>query len=94
MDNNWITENLTNAFMTWNTKMTEMWSLLTESPQTFKGGTIWQTIVNINGGMQAIGYGLLVLFFAIGISAVRPAFGTFRGRSICFGTSFTSFWRS
>ena len=23
--------------------MTEMWSLLTESPQTFKGGTIWQT---------------------------------------------------
>ena len=41
--------------------MTEMWSLLTESPQTFKGGTIWQTIVTINGGMQAIGYGLLVL---------------------------------
>ena len=38
-----------------------MWSLLTESPQTFKGGTIWQTIVTINGGMQAIGYGLLVL---------------------------------
>ena len=44
-----------------------MWSLLTESPQTFKGGTIWQTIVTINGGMQAIGYGLLVLFFAVGV---------------------------
>ena len=54
MDNNWIVENLTNAFTTWNSKMTEMWSLLTESPQTFKGGTIWQTIVTINGGMQAI----------------------------------------
>ena len=67
MDNNWIVENLTNAFGVWNSKMTEMWSLLTESPQTFKGGTIWQTIVTINGGMQAIGYGLLVLFFAIGI---------------------------
>ena len=64
MDNNWIVENLTNAFGGWNSKMTEMWSLLTESPQTFKGGTIWQTIVTINGGMQAIGYGLLVLFFA------------------------------
>lgn len=61
MDNNWIVENLTNAFGVWNSKMTEMWSLLMESPQTFKGGTIWQTIVTINGGMQAIGYGLLVL---------------------------------
>ena len=40
MDNNWIVENLTNAFGVWNNKMTEMWSLLTESPQTFKGGTI------------------------------------------------------
>ena len=44
LDNNWIVENLTNAFGVWNNKMTEMWSLLTESPQTFKGGTIWQTI--------------------------------------------------
>ena len=43
MDNNWIVENLTNAFSVWTSKMTEMWSLLTESPQTFKGGTIWQT---------------------------------------------------
>ena len=43
MDNNWIVENLTNAFGVWTSKMTEMWSLLTESPQTFKGGTIWQT---------------------------------------------------
>ena len=59
MDNNWIVENLTNAFGVWNSKMTEMWSLLTESPQTFKGGTIWQTIVTINGGMQAIGYSTL-----------------------------------
>ena len=43
MDNNWIVENLTNAFGVWTNKMTEMWSLLTESPQIFKGGTIWQT---------------------------------------------------
>ena len=79
MDNNWIVENLTNAFTTWNSKMTEMWSLLTESPQTFKGGTIWQTIVTINGGMQAIGYGLLVLFFAIGIFRSSASF---RERSV------------
>ena len=78
MDNNWIVENLTNAFGVWNSKMTEMWSLLTESPQTFKGGTIWQTIVTINGGMQAIGYGLLVLFFAIGIFRSSASFREFQ----------------
>lgn len=75
---NWIVENLTNAFGVWNSKMTEMWSLLTESPQTFKGGTIWQTIVTINGGMQAIGYGLLVLFFAIGIFRSASGFRDFQ----------------
>ena len=58
--------------------MTEMWSLLTESPQDFKGGTIWQTIVTINGGMQAIGYGLLVLFFAIGIFRSASGFREFQ----------------
>ena len=58
MDNNWIVENLTNAFGVWNSKMTEMWSLLTESPQTFKGGTIWQTIVTINGGIEEGGIDL------------------------------------
>ena len=78
MDNNWIVENLTNAFGVWTNKMTEMWSLLTESPQTFKGGTIWQTIVTINGGMQAIGYGLLVLFFAIGIFRSASSFRDFQ----------------
>ena len=78
MDNNWIVENLTNAFGVWNSKMTEMWSLLTESPQTFKGGTIWQAIVTINGGMQAIGYGLLVLFFAIGIFRSASGFRDFQ----------------
>ncbi len=78
MNNNWIVENLTNAFATWNDKMAELWSLLTESPQTFKGGAIWQTIVTINGGMQAIGYGLLVLFFAIGIFRSSASFREFQ----------------
>ena len=67
MEDNWIVGNLENAFATWNDKMAEMWSLLTESPQAFKGGTIWNTIVSINGGLQAVGYGLLVLFFAISL---------------------------
>ena len=78
MDNNWIIENLEQALTTWNDKLTEMWSLLTQSPQTFKGGTIWQTIVTINGGMQAIGYGLLVLFFAISIFRSTASFRDFQ----------------
>ena len=48
MDNNWIVENLTNAFGVWTSKMTEMWPLLPESPQTYKGGTNWQTSPNIS----------------------------------------------
>ena len=94
MDNNWIVENLTNAFGVWNSKMTEMWSLLTESPQTFKGGTIWQTIVTINGGMQAIGYGLLVLFFAIGIFRSASGFRDFQRPEHCCGTLSTLCWQS
>ncbi len=78
MDNNWIVDNLENAFNTWNSKLAEMWALLTESPQTFKGGTIWNTIVTINGGMQAIGYGLLVLFMAIGIFRSTASFRDFQ----------------
>ena len=78
MDNNWIIENLEQSLTTWNDKLTEMWSLLTQSPQTFKGGTIWQNVVTINGGMQAIGYGLLVLFFAISFFRSTASFRDFQ----------------
>ena len=39
---------------------------VTQDPATFKGGGIWQVMLDINGALKAIGYGLLVLFFAIG----------------------------
>ena len=64
---NWIVDNLNNALQTWNSKMTEIWQLITQSPQTFKGGGIWNIVVTIHGGLQAIGYALLVLFFVIGV---------------------------
>lgn len=67
MSNNWIVENLTNALNTWNEKLSEIWRLLTESPQNFKGGSIWTVMVNINDALKAIGYALLVLFFLMGI---------------------------
>ena len=78
MDNNWIIDNLNYAFGVWNDKLTEMWSLLTQSPQAFKGGTIWQTIQTVNGAMQGIGYGLLVLFLAIGIFRSSAGFRDFQ----------------
>lgn len=66
-NNNWIVENLNNALKTWNEKLAEIWQLLTQSPQTFKGGGIWEVVVTIHGGLQAIGYALLVLFFVVGV---------------------------
>jgi len=64
---NWVVQNLQNALETWNSKLAEIWQLLTQSPETFKGGGIWSAIVNIHGALQAIGYALLVLFFVIGV---------------------------
>ena len=62
-----IIDNLTNAINTWNEKLAEIWLLLTQTPQNFKGGNIWNVIVKIHGGLQAIGLALLVLFFAVGM---------------------------
>ena len=62
-----IIDNLTNAINTWNEKLAEIWLLLTQTPQNFKGGNIWNVIMKIHGGLQAIGLALLVLFFAIGM---------------------------
>ena len=45
----------------------KMWAILTTSPQSFKGGGIWNIITTINGVLGAIGTALLVLFFTIGV---------------------------
>lgn len=65
MSDNWVVQNLQNALDTWNSKLSEIWQLITTSPQDFKGGGIWGVIVNINGAVQAIGLALLVLFFVV-----------------------------
>jgi len=67
MSGNWVVQNLQNALNTWNTKLAEIWSLITQTPETFKGGAIWNVIKNVYGGMQAIGLALLVLFFVVGV---------------------------
>lgn len=64
---NWVIDNLNNALKTWNEKLSEIWQLVSQSPTEFKGGGIWNVIVNIHGALQAIGLALLVLFFVIGV---------------------------
>ena len=67
MSDNWVVQNLENALDTWNDKLSEIWQLITQTPESFKGGTIWTVIVNIHGALQAIGLALLVLFFFVGV---------------------------
>ena len=78
MSDNWIVGNLQSAFNTWNDKLTEIWSLVTTSPQDFRGGAIWTTITGINEALKAIGYGLLVLFFAMSIFQTAASFRDFQ----------------
>ncbi len=78
MDNSWVVDNLQKAFSTWNDRMEELWGLLTQSPETFKDGAIWNAMVGINGTLQAIGYGLLVLFFAINLFRSAASFRDFQ----------------
>jgi len=67
MSENWVIQNLENALGVWNDKLTEIWQIITQSPQSFKGGTVWSVVVNVYGTLQAIGYALLVLFFVVGV---------------------------
>ena len=67
MSDNWVVQNLINAIDTWNSKLADIWTLITQTPETFKDGAIWNVIKNIYGGMQAIGLALVVLFFIIGL---------------------------
>ena len=78
MDNSWVVDNLQKAFSTWNDRMEELWGLPTQSPETFKDGAIWNAMVGINGTLQAIGYGLLVLFFAINLFRSAASFRDFQ----------------
>ena len=64
---NWIVDNLNSALATWNDKLTEIWTLISTSPEEFKGGGIWDVILNIHDALRAIGYALLVLFFVAGV---------------------------
>lgn len=73
-DNNWIIENLRKALDMWNNKLGEIWALMSQSPESFKGGAVWDVMADINGALKAIGYGLLVLFFVMGVMKTAGSF--------------------
>ena len=74
MSDNWIVQNLERALEIWNEKLSEIWQLLTQSPQEFKDGTIWAIITEVHSTLQAIGYALLVLFFVVGVMKTCGSF--------------------
>ena len=74
MSDNWVIQNLENALATWDEKLAEIWALLTQSPEAFKGGALWNIATTIHGTLQAIGYALLVLFFVVGVMKTCGSF--------------------
>lgn len=81
---NWITDNLNSALNTWNDKLAEIWTLVSTSPEDFKGGGIWDVILNINDGLKAVGYALLVLFFVMGIVKTCGSFSEIKKPEMVF----------
>ena len=67
MSDNWVVSTLEDALNNWNNKLAEIWSLVSQTPESFRGGEIWTVIVNIHNALVGFGYGLLVLFFAMGV---------------------------
>ena len=47
---------------------------MTQSPEEFKGGSIWTVIEKIHGALLAIGIALLVLFFVVAIVKTCTSF--------------------
>ena len=81
---NWIVDNLNSALETWNGKLMEIWQLISTTPEEFKGGGVWDVIVNINGALQAIGYALLVLFFVMGVVKTCGSFTELKKPEMAF----------
>ena len=81
---NWIVDNLNSALQTWNDKLAEIWTLISTTPEDFRGGGIWNVIVSINGALQAIGYALLVLFFVMGVVKTCGSFTEIKRPEVAF----------
>ena len=68
----------------WNGRLAEIWQLISTSPESFKGGGVWNVIVNINDGLKAVGYALLVLFFVMGVVKTCGSFTEMKKPEVAF----------
>lgn len=57
---------------------------ISTSPESFKGGGVWNVIVNINDGLKAVGYALLVLFFVMGVVKTCGSFTEMKKPEVAF----------
>ena len=85
-------DNLNSALTTWNDKLAELWTLISTSPESFKGGGVWTVIQNINGALQAVGYGMLVLFFAAGVVKTCGSFAELKKPEMAFVALSVLYW--
>lgn len=74
MSDNWVIKTLESALAIWNEKLTEIWALAAQTQERFRGGEIWAVIVGLNNALVGFGYGLLVLFFAMGVFQLAAGF--------------------
>lgn len=81
---NWIVDNLNSALETWNGKLSELWTLISTTPENFKGGGVWSVILDINDALKAIGYALLVLFFVMGVVKTCGSFAELKKPELAF----------
>ena len=85
MSDNWVVSTLEDALNSWNNKLTEIWSLVSQTPESFRGGEIWTVIVSIHNALVGFGYGLLVLFLQWVCFARQPASANCKGRNLLYG---------
>lgn len=78
MSDNWVVQNLENSLGVWNDKLGEIWQIITQSPEAFRNGAIWNVVTSVHGTLQAIGYALLVLFFLVGMVKTCGSFAEFK----------------
>lgn len=69
-----IIDQLQNGLNFWSDKLNEIWTIMLQSPESFKGGGVWSVIRGINGALQATGMALLIIFFLIGVMKTCGSF--------------------
>lgn len=62
-----IINSLQSALSMWNEKLSELFSMLTTTPEEFRGGAIWAVIMKVFDSMSAVGLALVVLCWGAGV---------------------------